>query len=217
MPENSNNQIHGKCFENMIKAANGIFSLAAANKQRLPSQIFDIDAGDDQAQSLDTSIVSTKSGTLGLSDARKFWRSCNFLPYRILIGQYQQQENIKVFGSIIEVILQPSYRSALLGGVTESEINDFHVGLKKFGPGVEQQRLASVWAKNQKLKFRDKVGLVVLNPKIDAGNQRRLQCSVTLTNLFGILQTSDYTLHRDAFGKLALPLRIASGRRKIGR
>lgn len=207
--------MHGKSFENMIKAANGVFTLAAADRPRSPNQMFDIDANDDHAFGFPTSIKTTKAGTIGLSDARQFWHSFNLVPYRILIGRYWQDRNIKVFDAIHEIILQPYYRADLLGEISEAEINDFHEGLKAFGPGREQQRLASAWAQEQKRALQHKVGFVALNPKIDSKNQRRLQCSVTLTNLASILRSDDQMLHREVFGKLPLPLRIVSGQRKL--
>ena len=44
MPDFSDNQMHGKSFENMIKAANGIFNYAVADRKRTSTDIFDIRA-----------------------------------------------------------------------------------------------------------------------------------------------------------------------------
>lgn len=66
MPEQSTNQMHGKSFENMIKAANGIFTLAAADRPRSPNQMFDIDDDDDHAFGFATAVKTTKTGTIGL-------------------------------------------------------------------------------------------------------------------------------------------------------
>jgi len=55
-PDHSGNQMHGKSFENLIKAANGIFTFAAADRKRSPSERFDIAAPDDRALGIPTSI-----------------------------------------------------------------------------------------------------------------------------------------------------------------
>ena len=89
MPKHSDNQMHGKSFENLIKAANGIFTYAAADRKRSPNDRFDIQAEDDCSRQFPTSIKSTQNSVVGLSDARLFWQSFNFVPYRILVGRYQ--------------------------------------------------------------------------------------------------------------------------------
>ena len=137
------------------------------------------------------------------------------MPYRILVGRYSQEGKIKVFDSILEAILQPCYRDDLLGEISPEEINDFHEGLKKFGPGRENQKSASAWAQNRKRELHHKIGLVTLNPKIDSKKQRRLQCSIQVGNLVSILRSDDFFTHKEVFGNLALPLRIVSSERQF--
>ena len=217
MPERSDNQMHGKSFENLIKAANGIFTYAAADRKRSPNDRFDIGSEDDRTCGFPTSIKSAQRNTIGLSGARQFWQSFDFAPYRVLVGRYRQDNGIKVFGEIHEIILRDKYRAALLGSVSEAEIGEFHDELKSFGPGSEAQALASAWAQERKRELQPRIGLVTLNPKIDSKNQRRLQCSIGCRKLIGILEADDYRLHTEGFGILPLPLRIAGGRRKLGK
>lgn len=215
MPNQSNNQRHGKVFENLIKAANGIFTLAAADRQRAPNERFDIAADDDIKFGLPTSIKSTGGNTIALSDARLFWQSFDFSPYRLLVGTYRQEGRIKVFETIHEMILRDKYRTDLLGGISESKINEFHDTLQSFPAGPEGQSRASMWAQERKQALKPDVGLVTLNPKIDSKNQRRLQCSIRLTELIETLDDDDHTLHTEDFGSLILPIRISSGKRRL--
>lgn len=90
MTKRSDNQMHGKSFESLIKAANGIFTHAAADRKRSPNDRFDIRAEDDCDCGFPTSIKSTKNSIVGLSDARLFWQSFDCVPYRILIGRYNK-------------------------------------------------------------------------------------------------------------------------------
>ncbi len=212
MPEYSKNQMHGKSFENMIKAA-GVFGWAAADRKRTPNDRFDLGSVDDGRSGLPTSIKSTKSNMVGLSDARQFWRSFDSVPYRLPVGSYSQQAGFKVFGAIHEILLRESYRAALLGRMTEAKVEQFHNGLKTFGTGRDGQIRASAWARERKRELRPDTGLVTLNPKIDSKNQRRLQCSVRLSKLIEMLDADDYVIHTNSFGTLALPLRIVSGKR----
>ncbi len=213
MPEHSENQMHGKSFENMIKAANGIFTFAAADRKRPPDSIFDIGAEDDRKLGVPTSIKTTGNNTVALADARMFWRSFGFAPYRIIIGTYSQAGGRKVFSEIHELILREKYRDVMLGSISEDMVKRFHDGLKKFGVGSHEQ--AREWAREQKHQLESDFGLVTLNPKIDSKNQRRLQCSIPLAALIRAVDAGDYELHSDRFGNLPLPAQIISGARKL--
>lgn len=207
------NQMHGKNFENLIKASNGMFTSATADRKRSPNERFDIGEEDDRILGIPTSIKSSKGDVVALSDARKFWESFNYLPYRIIVGRYKQTEHLKAFFEIHEIILQEIYRDDLLGSILESEICEFHNGLREFKAGPQEQSRASSWAQKKKLDLDSRRGLVTLNPKIDSKNQRRLQCSISLKKIVNILEKGDYILHDENFGILTLPLLIKSGSR----
>lgn len=211
----SRNQMHGKTFENLIKGSGGIFRYATSDRQRSQSERFDIDGEDDHCKGYPTSIKSTGSNTVGLSDARAFWQSFSYTPYRIVVGKYEQLIDEKVFNEIHEVIIRTEYREALLGQITESKVTEFHDGLRDYGAGKEQQRLAQIWAKGLKQQLSELKGVVELNPKIDSKNQRRLQCSIQLALLRDVVSPSDYTVHKEKFNVLGLPIRIVSGSRRI--
>ena len=204
-------QMHGKSFENLIKGANnGIFSHAAADRERTPGERFDIDGDLDMQKGWPTSIKSTGNSTIGLSDARKFWESMDFAPYRILVGQYRQQGGNKVFHEIDEFIVRPDHRAALLGSATLAEITAIHDGITGFGRG--EHVLARDWAQKQKQKIGPRLGAVALNPKIDGKAQRRLQCSVTITALESIAGVERFV---DTFGVWGLPFSLKSGKRAL--
>jgi len=204
--------VHGKVFENMIKGANGIFSFAAADRKRSPGDKFDIGGRDDNSLGIPTSIKTSGTNSVALSDARSFWESLDSSPYRIIIGLYEQVENKKIFFEIHELIIKEKYRSALLGRVTLEQVTEFHDKLRGFPSGAHHQ--AREWAKERNANLKAGIGLVTLNPKIDSKNQRRLQCSIDLTRAISMLNEEDYKLHREKFGIVPLPLKIISGRRR---
>jgi len=211
VPEDSNNRMHGKTFENMIKAAHGIFTYAAADRERSPGEYFDIAAEDDQDRGIPTAIKASGSATIGLSDARRFWASFDHVPYRILIGIYCQEGDTKKFTAIHELILRRKYRQALPGDITPGEITAFHEGIRAFGIG--QHLAARDWAQKIKGTLKARGGAVTLNPKIDSRTQRRLQCSIHLAKLRRAVSDEDQRVHVSRFGKLPLPFPIVSGKR----
>lgn len=126
------NQMHGKVFENIVRAS-GRFSHAASDRKRTPDDRFDVGAEDDNEIGVPTSIVTTGGKNVYLSDARRFWESFMFAPYRILIGQYSQVNDRKYFHTIFEIIIQPEYKSAILGNVSQAEVDAFTKGSKALG------------------------------------------------------------------------------------
>ena len=215
MPETTSNQMHGKSFENCIKSSNRIFSHAAADRARSPNERFDIASEDDTEHGLNTSIKATGSNSVGLSDAREFWKSMEFLPYRFLIGKWKQDQGNKKFTEIHEIILKGKYKDILLGSLSLEDVTEFHKIIRSHGPGPEQQKKAQNCVKEHRKKIDGLGGLVKLNPKIDSKNQRRLQCSISLSALVKNIDQDDYTLHKGRYNNLVLPFSIISSPRKL--
>lgn len=148
---------------------------------------------------------------MSLSDARRFWESFDTAPYRMLVGKYSQENEIKVFEEIHEFILRQKYKSLLLGKVKQAEITDFHDGLKSFGEG--QHQAAREWHRKQTKELSGRLGIIRLNPKVDSKTQRRLQCSVSLLELIRIVDSGDHIVHTKRFGTMPLPYKTISPRR----
>ena len=202
------NQMHGKSFENRIKSANGIFSYAAADRGRQPDERFDIGRQDDNSLGIPTSVKTTGSETIFLSDARKFWESIDYAPYRVIVGRYKQADNIKRFYKISMFIIKPEHKGMLFGTVERDEIRLFHEGLTEFEFG--EHEAAREFAREQKSQLQNRLGEVKLNPKIDSRTQRRLQCSIHFDAVKTITDVEEFT---ESFGNLVLPLSIISTKR----
>ena len=200
------NQLHGKVFENLIKGNNKLYSNLASDRNRSLTAVFDIDKEDDIIRGIPSSIKSTGDDTIGMADARNFWKSFDDAPFRILIGCYEQVESVKEFFAVLEFFLEHDHRKLFFGEVTFDEIAKIHEGLKNFKKGDHKN--ASIWAEEQIEKIKSKLGILKLNRKVDSKSQRRLQCSVNLVDLFeNINYKSIYT---DQIGVNFLPYRISS-------
>lgn len=206
----SKSQGHGNDFEARIKSSGGISSRVAATRV-VPS--FDILGKDDTEHGYPTSIKSTGSARIDLADARRFWNSFDYAPYRIIVGKYDQKGTIKKFVKIHEFIIQEDHRRVFCGSVNYDEIRSFHedISLSKFPEGQHEE--ARERAQELKSSLEDRLGLVMLNRKIDSKRQRRLQCSVNLPEMIDELKES-YVLHTGSFGSLKLPFPIPSGKRQ---
>lgn len=209
-------QMHGKSFENIIKAC-GLFSHAASDRKRGPGGPFDISAGDDLNFGYPTSIKSTKGNAAALSDARAFWQSFDEAPYRVLVCKYGQTGDVKACREIHEFIFQKEHRAVFFGEVTYDEVAGFHesIGLTHFPKGRHME--ARKAARNIKSGLMERLGILILNQKIDSGTQRRLQCSVKIKSLMERFGKPDvgYRLHTESIGDVLLPLRIRSTPREF--
>jgi|CXWL01.1.fsa_nt_gi hypothetical protein len=199
----TNNQLHGKKFEDLIKAC-GLFQ-GAADAGRGPTAEFDIEARFDRQRILPTSIKSSGNDTINLSDARRFFRIAN--PFRMLVARYQQNGAQKSCGNVHEFIVTMPVLEQLRGQFTLADVTEFHHGLLIDHFPVGQHGAARNWARERKLKLAAKTSKIILNPKIDGKSQRRLQCSVQLGDLIGACQRDGtYILHDETIGDLVLPI-----------
>lgn len=219
----SRNQLHGKRFEDVVKAS-GLFP-GSADFGRPVDAGFDIEAQFDKVLGLPTSVKSSSASGVALADARRYW--AHQQPFRLLIGSYRQNTDWKEFYAVHEIIVHGPMFDSLCGSVTLAEVTQFHDGfsLSRFPKG---QHAAARFSATERLReLKPRLGLVTLNRKIDSFSQRRLQCSITLTKLVALASaapsyqgptgpTANYSLHEDRLGSVKLPVSIASSAREFG-
>lgn len=209
----TSNQLHGKKFEDFIKAC-GMFP-GASDAARSATADFDIEAHFDRKLGLPTSIKASGNDTIALSDARRFFGIDE--DFRMIVGRYQQEGERKVFAQIHEFILGRKALGALRGQLGLAIVTAFHDGLliDKFPRGKHKE--AREWAAERKRELSGLNSLIILNPKIGANGQRRLQCSVHMRDLAEFCGADGaYIIHDKAIGDFVLPVIQNSERRKIG-
>jgi hypothetical protein len=181
-------QQHGITYENFIMSAK---YPGAMTKYRNPSAaVFDIDKDFDKRWGCPVSVKVTGNNTLCLADSRAFvavgeWLDRNDLDGYILeVGHWEQEDHWKVYHRHETFHISSEMHAEIVGSVTPEECSHIHKGiaLNKFGKYHFDH--ARIWAKVEIEKLQPNLGILTLNPKIDAsGKVRRLQCSVTLTAL----------------------------------
>ena len=209
-------QSHGKQFENIVKAS-GFFLHSTIDAGRSPIEMFDIERKFDNLLDYPTSVktcnrptsVETYNGAVPLSDARNFWKSFDFAPYRLLVGLYNQTEHKKSFYEIHEFILVKKDRAIFFNDVSFEEIESFHNSIHVFPRGKHAE--ARNFAQKLNSELKPKLGIINLNPKIDSKSQRRLQCSAKLANM--LRELPDPIIHTRRFGTLPLPIIFISSER----
>lgn len=204
----SNNQQHGKSFEDIVK----INYSGSSDHGRLNTNPFDIESKFDKKLGLSTSVKTTKSNDIGLSDARRFFS--NEEPHRIIVGKYTQNKNKKEINEVYEIIINEDALRKLKGDLDFNVVNEFHEKIKTFAKGNHKE--ARIYAKNQKQLIQSTSDTSIkLNPKIDSKTQRRLQCSVSLNKLMEVVGDDNVTIHTENFGNIGLPINIISPKRNL--
>ena len=134
----------------------------------------------------------------------------------MLVGHYTQNGPHKVFKTIHEFILTPTILAELRDEVTLEDVVHFHNGLRLDSFPVGSHSEARQWARQRKAALAHKQSMVTLNPKIDSIRQRRLQCSLRLSDLIELCSSHEtYKLHEDSIGDLVLPIKQISSARHL--
>lgn len=176
------NQLHGKTFEDMIKACYP----GSSDGGRTNTAAIDIESKFDAILHLPTIIKTTKSNVVGLSDAQRFWNINR--PYRLLVGQYTQCGNSKKFNIIYEFMVSIPDHQKLISNISIDVVISLSKQIKTYRIGehaIAQREMHDL------ISPLNEHSLITLNPKIDSKSQRRLQCSTTISRLIsaGIIPT----------------------------
>ena len=173
----SKHQLHGKKYEDYLKSA----FPGSADYGRKASNRWDIERKFDKERNLPTSIKTAKnakSPIVCLADARTFWLTNEH--YRLLVALFNQEEKLKKFHTLHEFIITSEEHKKLLGTISYEEVRDFHEKVLSYKLG--EHVAGRLFAKQTKNRLKNK-SIVQLNHKIDSGIQRRVQCSISLSDL----------------------------------
>ncbi len=178
MPET---QKHGFDFENWIKDTFFAKShIKYTEKWDVPIELNISNAIPSEFQRLPVSIKTCKfGGSIGFGDAvRQFENDEDFL---LIVGFWQQDGGNKNFISVVAAKVTAEQWHKLFETLIEND------DVRKLDALIKD-RSKDYWevrkqAKEAKKSDRVKSAMMVLNPKIDSKNQRRLQCSLPF-NLF---------------------------------
>lgn len=205
----SNNQLHGKSYEDHIKAA----FTGAADHGRSANTPWDIEKQFDKEKKLPTSIKTVKNkGTIiiELADARKFWSIDE--AYRMLVALYDQNGDVKNFHTLYEFLITKDEHRKMLNPITFAEVKEFHDSLLSYGKGLHAQ--ARAFAKQKKFQLQ-RNAIVQLNQKIDSKTQRRLQCSIKLENLIENVALVQVYRSQDFYKRISVNFAIQSSEREF--
>jgi hypothetical protein len=217
----SKNQLHGLMFENEVRhKLNLRHPVSATDVFDIPLVVTTKIAG-----SIKTSKLENETDlTIHLSDATRVWSWGDIIDYcscteghpkvRLVIGAYTQVGNIKRIVTVydLNIELTDTIKRLLYGQITTADVYAFHLGLRReFFPDAE---VASKWASNMKKQLSSIGGAIQLNYKVDSKSQRRLQCTIKLSELKLILPYAAIKQETKNYNGIALPFDISSSQRE---
>ena len=189
----SASQQHGLEIERLIKE-----QFQSRNKNLLPTSMpleqahtarFDVPGYvDPYKKGIPTSIKTAKirngSALVCMADANRISDLINFKETRLLVLLYQQKGDYKIFNEVREYIVTGDEWESLMGGVPLDVINSFSKAIK-VPEKEEAKKIVKEW--KEKLAELFPSTLIKWNAKIDSHGQRRLQCSINLTDIEEII------------------------------
>ena len=128
----------------------------------------------------DYSIKTSKGNTVDCGDILRRRQETD---YNLVVGCYSQVGDNKVFYSEYTFYIRPEHESILWGRMNYNQLAEYVDYIKNIPAGREAQQETKTERTVLKNCIEDKNALIQINPKVDSKKQRRVQCSVKMSDL----------------------------------
>ena len=128
----------------------------------------------------DYSIKTSKGNTVDCGDILRRRQETD---YNLVVGCYSQVGDNKVFYSEYTFYIRPEHESILWGRMNYNQLAEYVDYIKNIPAGREAQQETKTERTVLKNCIEDKNALVKIYPKVDSKKQRRVQCSVKMSDL----------------------------------
>ena len=167
-------QKHGFCWENEIRKS--VFGLSEESNN---TNTHDIPCEKNKYNDIENvSIKTTGSMTIYCADISRFYKYDFEKKNTIIVVNYEQVSNNKVIKKIYEIDYNKECHKLLFGDLPLETINDYITNIKSIPKGHVSKEISEKYLKTKEeiqKKFNPKI---IINPKVDHINQRRVQCSI---------------------------------------
>ena len=128
----------------------------------------------------DYSIKTSKGNTVDCGDILRRRQETD---YNLVVGCYSQVGDNKVFHSEYTFYIRPEHEQKLWGRMNYNQLAEYVDYIKNIPAGREAQQETKTERTVLKNCIEDKNALVKIHPKVDSKKQRRVQCSVKMSDL----------------------------------
>tara|TARA_B100001109_G_C18821103_1_gene454569 strand:+ start:201 stop:806 length:606 start_codon:yes stop_codon:yes gene_type:complete len=103
--------------------------------------------------------------------------------YNIVVGLWKQSGDNKIFHTEYTFNIKPEDMIKLWGNMKYEDVKEFDSFIKSIPSGKEAQQATKAERTSRKKTLADKNALMVIHPKVDSKNQRRVQCSFKIDQM----------------------------------
>ena len=103
--------------------------------------------------------------------------------YKIVIGLWKQSGDNKIFHTEYTFNIKPEDMVKLWGNMKYEDVKEFDSFIKSIPSGKDAQQATTAERTLRKKAIADKNALMVIHPKVDSKNQRRVQCSFKIDQM----------------------------------
>ena len=128
----------------------------------------------------DYSIKTSKGNTVDCGDILRRRQETD---YNLVVGCYSQVGDNKVFHSEYTFYIRPEHEQKIWGKMNYNQLAEYVNYVKNIPAGREAQQETKTERTVLKNCIEDKNALIKIHPKVDSKKQRRVQCSVKMSDL----------------------------------
>ena len=128
----------------------------------------------------DYSIKTSKGNKVDCGDILRRRQETD---YNLVVGCYSQVGDNKVFYSEYTFYIRPEHEQKLWGRMNYNQLAEYVDYIKNIPAGKEAQQETKTERTVLKNCIEDKNALMKIHPKVDSKKQRRVQCSVKMSDL----------------------------------
>ena len=128
----------------------------------------------------DYSIKTSKGNKVDCGDILRRRQETD---YNLVVGCYSQVGDNKVFYSEYTFYIRPEHEQKIWGRMNYNQLAEYVDYIKNIPAGKEAQQETKTERTVLKNCIEDKNALMKIHPKVDSKKQRRVQCSVKMSDL----------------------------------
>ena len=128
----------------------------------------------------DYSIKTSKGNTVDCGDILRRRQETD---YNLVVGCYSQVGDNKVFYSEYTFYIRPEHEQKIWGRMNYNQLAEYVDYIKNIPAGKEAQQETKTERTVLKNCIEDKNALMKIHPKVDSKKQRRVQCSLKMSDL----------------------------------
>ena len=160
-------QGHGYFWEDQIRS---IFGLGPSGN--------DTSKHDISLVQEDISVKTTGCKSVGMGDILRIWDLDTNKKQTLVIVRYKQFSGYKRVEEVIEINFTPQLRDYFFGSLTREELIQYVELIKSIPKGRCSKSTSDLYKSMKKNLQKTKDMGIIINPKVDSKDQRRVQCSI---------------------------------------